>query len=103
MPAPTGIDRVERAYIRWALGRDARFLAGFDGRQHVVCADTVRRLIAWLDGAGDGPGLDIAARLKPQRDRRLRQAQSLIRRDGVEAAPSGGCYLNVGHDNLSAG
>ena len=116
LPAPTGIDRVERAYIDWALARDALFLASVDRRFHLVEARQVRALVAWLDGEGEAPARDWRARLRPQRDQRLGQAQSLIRRDAVAVAadPSklgdmlkarmqgGGVYLNVGHDNLSA-
>ena len=116
LPAPTGIDRVERAYIDWALGRDALFLALIDRKLHLIEAPTVRALIAWLDGESEAPARDWRAALHPKRDRRLGQAQSLIRRDAVAVAgnmaelggmlrarlPTGSVYLNVGHDNLSA-
>lgn len=110
LPAPTGIDRVERAYIRWALKRPSLFLAGFDGDQHVVGHETVRALIDWLDGAAAAPSVDLKSHLRPQRDARLRRAQSLIRRGAtarrktmdLRARDLGGAnlYLNVGHDNL---
>ncbi len=113
LPAPTGIDRVERAYIRWALtrGPNALFLASFDGYQHIVDADAVRDLISWLDGNSRDPRLDIKGYLRPQRDHRLRMAQSIIRRHALtrcrthELTPGAMqgalIYLNVGHDNLS--
>lgn len=101
MPAPTGIDRVEKAYIRWGLERGAQFLAGIDRRQYVVDGDVVRDLIAWLDGAGNAPALDWRAIARPQRDQRLRRVQSLIRKHGQALGGPGGVYLNVGHDNLT--
>ncbi len=105
LAAPTGIDRVERAYIDWALGRGALFLGRIDRRQHVIGPDTVRRLTGWLDGESAELGLDLRARLRPDRDERLRRAQALIRREAVGtlrdfALPRGGVYLNTGHDNL---
>ena len=114
--APTGIDRVERAYIQWALERDARFLAAFDGRQHLLGPEPVVELVGWLDGERDPPGLDMSGRVRLQRPVRLRQAQSLVRRSAIDTAqdagagdllrrqhPQGGIYLNTGHDNLSPG
>ena len=115
LPQPTGIDRVERAYVDWALGRDAVFLALIDRRCYLLEPPVVRTLITWLDGQGEAPARDWRATLHPRRDRRLGQAQSLIRRGAVETLgsvpglsdvlrarlPGGGVYLNIGHDNLS--
>ena len=110
LPAPTGIDRVERAYIQWVLDRGGAFLAGFDGFQHLVGPETVRELVGWLDNGQRAPGLDLRSQLRPQRDQRLRRAQSLIRRKAVQRCRADELpgenlkgiqtYLNVGHDNL---
>lgn len=116
LPAPTGIDRVERAWIRWACVRGARFLAAFDGLQYLVEVDAVGELLGWLEDGDRRPGLDLRGMVHWQRDRNLRAAQSLIRRRALAvAAPAGlarmlrermpgsGWYLNTGHDNLDAG
>lgn len=108
MRAPTGIDRVERAYIRWVSDAGGRFLARVNRRTHLLDAGAVDELIAWLDGTGPAPGLDVPARLRPHRDRRLRRAQALVRSRGAPlsramAELSGSLYLNVGHANLREG
>ena len=114
LPRPTGIDRVERAYIRWASAKGARFLAGFDGRQYLLDAATIGNMLGWIDEGDPRPARDLRGVLQVQRDADLRAAQSLVRRKAhVHAAtsdlasmiadhfPSGGLYLNVGHDNLA--
>ncbi|MGD1923061.1 MAG: glycosyltransferase [Paracoccaceae bacterium] len=116
LPAPTGIDRVERAYIRWASIRGGRFLAAFDGRHYLLDVDAVGELLGWREDGDDPPRLDLRGRLQVQRDRDLRAAQSLVRSMARAVAtatgsarmlsghlPAGGLYLNVGHDNLSGG
>lgn len=105
LAAPTGIDRVERAYIDWALERDATFLAAIRGKQHLVDAQAVRRLIEWLDGEADPPQMDLQGALRPDRDERLRRAQSHVRREGRTVSDPADLrgfqvYLNTGHDNL---
>ncbi|MEM9060062.1 MAG: glycosyltransferase family 1 protein [Pseudomonadota bacterium] len=115
LPAPTGIDRVERAYIRWASLRGGRFLGAFDGRQYLLEVDAVGDLLGWIEDGDDRPSLDLRGYLQVQRDLSLRTAQSLVRRmaravaspAGVatmlrEHMPGSGLYLNVGHDNLDA-
>jgi len=115
LPAPTGIDRVERAHIDWALGRGARFLARIGRRIYLPDPAGVAELVGWLDGTLPAPAPGLAARLRPGRGDRLNRAQALIRRmsppgfddAGIARAvgaamPYGGVYLNVGHDNLSA-
>ena len=113
LPGPTGIDRVERAYIRWASARGARFLAAFDGQSYLLEVDAVADLLGWLEHDDTRPSLDLRGRLQIQRDRNLRAAQSLVRRSARASTgpgglvrmlqtflPGGGQYLNVGHDNL---
>ena len=114
LPAPTGIDRVERAWIRWASSHGAKFLASFDGRSHLIEVDAVGELLGWLEDGDRRPKLDLRGMLNPKRDRMLRAAQSLIRRRALAVATpagvrsllkdrmrGGGWYLNTGHDNLS--
>lgn len=114
LPAPTGIDRVERAWIRWSSVRGARFWAAFDGRHHLVDVDAVGELLGWLEDEDRRPRLDLRGVFQVQRDRDLRAAQALIRRRAIAVAtpegmarllrermPGGGWYLNMGHDNLN--
>lgn len=114
LPAPTGIDRVERAYIRWAFGRGWLFLAAVDGRQYLLGADAVKYLLGWIDFQNTNLSLDLRGWLQVRRDLKLRIAQSLVRRMAIASAatgglsailrrhlPRGGTYVNVGHDNLS--
>lgn len=111
---PTGIDRVERAYIAWGQGQDALYLCRFDGTQYLLSGETVARLLSWLERTGPTPPFDLTAILRPTRETPLRRAQSLVRTEALsqarrpavliarlrKIAPEGGVYLNVGHDNL---
>ena len=125
LPAATGIDRVERAYAGWALrreaqgrgaqGRGALFLCHVGRAEYLLGPEPVQALLGWLDGAGAPPARDLRA-LNPMRDERLARAQALVRRSALASCPdedagavatmlrgaSGGVYLNVGHDNLTA-
>lgn len=97
---------MERAYIRWVRALQGMFLATVDGRDYLLGAEEIGPLVDWLAGAAPAPPLDAPARLRPQRDRRLRRAQSLVRRHGVtlndrSAGLDGGFYLNVGHQSLT--
>lgn len=116
LPTPTGIDRVERAYIRWALGRGGRFLAAVDGRQYLMARDAVLALLKLIDRRGSRYALDLRGRMQIRRNRALREAQSLVRRKAMASSgpaglagmlqrhlPHGAPYFNVGHDNLNPG
>ncbi|MEM9736371.1 MAG: hypothetical protein AAF908_07185, partial [Pseudomonadota bacterium] len=99
----SGIDRVERAYLRWALGRPALFLARSGNDWAITGPEGAREILSLAEGA---PGrLDLAARLRPDRDRRLREAETCLRRVAhrrgrlADLLPSGGVYLTVGHVN----
>ncbi|MEM8840794.1 MAG: glycosyltransferase family 1 protein [Pseudomonadota bacterium] len=102
---PSGIDRVERAYITWAIGQEAQFLARQPGGWYQLDADGARALVALLDG-GSWP-LDLSARLRPDRDHGIRMGEAMVRhharRKGRLAtlAGAGEVYLNTGHVNLS--
>ncbi|MEM1164156.1 MAG: glycosyltransferase family 1 protein [Pseudomonadota bacterium] len=114
LPAPTGIDRVERAYIDWALSLNAYFLVAIDRRQHLVGAETLSRLLDWQDRPDVPLPMDARSLMSPGRDRKLRQAQSLIRREAIATAgrpaqitamlrgtiEGRAVYINAGHDNL---
>lgn len=115
LPAATGIDRVERAYILWALDRGALFLARTGRRYFLLGPGPVLRLVAWLDGDAPAPAPYWRRFLRPHRDSCLVMAEALVRRDALasgplgalaamaaRALPEGGAYLNVGHANLSA-
>ncbi|MEL6767266.1 MAG: glycosyltransferase [Pseudomonadota bacterium] len=125
---PTGIDRVEQAYLDWAVNRpEGVWLAarlggeGVDGtgtvgaRLHIVPPDRARKLAAVLRGST--PVMpDLRARLTPWQSPEQRLATSALRRAATlslplagarltralrQAAPGGGVWLNVGHENLS--
>ena len=115
LPAPTGIDRVERAYIRWTLARGGRFLAAVEGRQYLMARDAVLALLKLIDRRGSRYALDLRGRMQIRRNRALREAQSLVRRKAMASSgpaglaamlqrhlPRGAPYFNVGHDNLNS-
>ena len=92
LPALTGIDRVERAYLRWVKRARGRFLVTLGARDYLLGADAAGKLVDWLDGVGAGS----------QRSRR--QATALARQLGVPLAwdaLAGWTYLNVGHESLT--
>lgn len=109
---PSGIDRVEHAYLDWALGRGgSRFLVRIGRRQHVLDQAGGLQLRAVLTGAAV-VGLDLRGALSPYRPEAIRRAEALVRRlSRGEAGPggwarlfaplAGAVYLNVGHDNLA--
>ncbi|MEL6266454.1 MAG: glycosyltransferase, partial [Pseudomonadota bacterium] len=144
----TGIDRVERAYLDWAVGRPggAWLIAALGGRQLLVPpagAPAVAEALTRLAGTGETPPpADLIALAEPWRNRRRRLGEATLRRHAADAAgggvaglmaglvtatglsrlpaltaaaerqalasmarrlPEASAYLNVGHDNLSAG
>ncbi|MEO0821023.1 MAG: glycosyltransferase [Pseudomonadota bacterium] len=116
----TGIDRVERRYLDWALGRpDGAFLlCRIGGAVHLIAPDRAERVASGLTGIerGEAPPLDIRASLQRWRSRPWRAAEALVRRNGrasiapsrlggalAAQLPSGTAALNVGHDHLVAG
>lgn len=119
LPAPTGIDRVENAYINWAMSHDAHFLVNFRRKQRLYDIVGFRRLMADLDGIPPAMPLKegLSARFRRTlRSRRLSRLAAHHQTASVaepvknaerltalvrQALPAGGCYLNVGHDNLS--
>ncbi|MDT8344423.1 MAG: glycosyltransferase family 1 protein [Thermohalobaculum sp.] len=110
---PSGIDRVERAYLDHALARGAALLCRVGARQHLIAPGQAAGLAAALDAPGEG-GLDLAGLLAPGRDRAVRGAEAAVRRLSAGASgrrglaallrahlAPGAVALNVGHDNLA--
>lgn len=111
-PAPTGIDRVERAYLRAFLDSNrpvfgiARTAAGtclLDRGGLAAFADRVDGAVPW------GP-VDLAGRLSRKLTPARRQAEADLRRLAIATGPlrrvlrhvPGGTYYNVGHSHLTA-
>jgi glycosyltransferase involved in cell wall biosynthesis len=110
----TGVDRVERAYLKHLMTQDAPFygLCRTAFGYVLLDAEGLRRFSDCLDGAPwDKPGL--LSRLPRGRDAALERAESTVRRLSVARAspaglkrmlarlPEGFAYLNVGHSNLT--
>ncbi|MDW4498006.1 glycosyltransferase [Sulfitobacter sp. D35] len=114
---PTGIDRVERAYLQhlsedgvplWALARSAWGFLLLD-------PSGVRAAIPHLCGASPWPGGDLLSSLALRRPAAVRRTEAGLRRlavarcrpGGLKAMlsrhlPTGSVYVNVGHTNLDA-
>jgi len=90
LAAPTGIDRVERAYLNWALKRDdTAFLIRIPGRDVIASAADID---AALQAEKTGWIAQMAGMTAPQ----ARLARVWRR---IKLKP-GFTYLNVGHSNL---
>ena len=100
LPAPTGIDRVERAYIRHALTAGWGFVARPGRVAFGVPAATVDQLLKGRDAAGPPLPRDVWSRVAFKRPVRLRQAEGAVRRAGrpVDHAALPGTLIIVGHD-----
>lgn len=105
-PVLTGIDRVERAYLREILRRDpaARFVVGTRAGQLVLPDAAGRRLLRWIDD----PALAPLAGTAPPRIARaaalaalwpLRAAFCPASQSFARALAPGGWFLSVGHLN----
>ncbi|MEL6475820.1 MAG: glycosyltransferase family 1 protein [Pseudomonadota bacterium] len=107
-PHPSGIDRVERAYLDFTLGHRGHLLARIGPRYFRLDAEGGRAFAAFLSGVR--APLDLAARLRPDRNRRLREGEALLRRHAIASGPLAevlsarhrpvGAYLNIGHVGL---
>jgi len=90
LAAPTGIDRVERAYLNWALKRaDTRFLIRIPGRDVIAGPSDIRAALQVQK-----PGL--IARMAGMTGAQARLARVWPR----NMLKPGFTYLNVGHANL---
>lgn len=107
---PTGIDRVERAYIdRFLNGpQPCRFLAKVPGGTFVIDAEATRKIVALLHGPDAKFPMDFRARLSFGRSSRLKSLESAVRQLGSrleswnsKRLPTGLTYFNVGHSNLT--
>ncbi len=91
LAAPTGIDRVERQYLRWAEARgDAAFLVRVPGKDVIANAEQVREALATRSNSLIGR----LGGMNPAQARLVRLA-----RQPVNLKP-GFTYFNVGHANL---
>ncbi|MEM8699635.1 MAG: hypothetical protein AAGF44_10715, partial [Pseudomonadota bacterium] len=101
---PSGIDRVERAYLDFTLDQRGHVLAAIGERYYRLDTKGARAFAAFLDGAGHK--LDLTALLRPDRHRRMRAGEALIRRHAIASGPlaeiaaGAAAYLNVGHLGL---
>ncbi|MEM1384322.1 MAG: glycosyltransferase [Pseudomonadota bacterium] len=114
LPVPTGIDRVERAYLDWAARCNrAAVMVRVGRRQLVIAEDAVSAVPVVLDSPGDElGGLDLRGSFRPDRPRRERAAEAGLRRLAARSVGGKdlrawlrgtdrpGVYLNVGHSNL---
>jgi len=91
---PTGIDRVERAYIEYFLKNegDVRFLY----RDAVIDAEGMSELFARVRGEVPWGARDLRATGRGFKG----QIEADIRRVSGASLPGGFTYLNVGHTNL---
>ncbi|MCL5778887.1 glycosyltransferase [Limibaculum sp. FT325] len=109
---PSGIDRVERAYLDHAIARGGTLICRIGRRHHVIAPGAAAAVAAVLDGAAAAP--DLRARLELWREAPVRRAEAELRRltAGATSAKGlgrllcdhlapGAAVLNVGHDNLS--
>lgn len=111
-PALTGIDRVEGAYLDWALARpDSRFLVR-TSRGHLLLGSAgARALHALLHGRAKLPRPDMLCRVIRRGTDPRRAAEAALRPLALSRAPrgmqarlgrwmDGRVYLNTGHSNL---
>ncbi len=118
-PVPTGIDRVERAYIDHFLAspRPVRFLTRIFQGYALLDRDAMAALRPALFGTAEFGRPDLVARLFSRKKHpQVKRAESDIRRTCTCMArlpglgrmlgrnlPDGFSYLNVGHSNRHAG
>ncbi len=102
----TGIDRVERSYLReFLLKQDSGFLARVPGGTFVLAHAAAAKILALLE-SGDVSGVDWRSRLSIFRDERRKAAETIVRRFGVPVSKffvplaARFTYVNVGHSNL---
>ncbi|MCR9150849.1 MAG: glycosyltransferase [Rhodobacteraceae bacterium] len=112
----TGIDRVERAYLRATLARDpgALFLVGTRAGQLILPGKAGLRVLDWIERPAAAPApLRLLRRLAGRRAARsaalamlwpmvlgrARNGAGLACALGARMGPSGGWFLSVGHQN----
>lgn len=112
---PTGVDRVEVAYLRALVAESTPVFAVASTALGYVLVDRAgaKRALAAVDADIWGP-LDIISRLNPRLTAPRRLGQSFLRKQVLARCsryrlaamlaaylPSGFTYLNVGHSNLN--
>lgn len=101
----TGIDRVEQAYLKWLVETGGSFAVELDNVYHRLDRTGGAALLETCAGARHA--LDLRGMLRPDRARRLREAEALVRRHSVASGTIGQIargathYLNTGHVNLN--
>ena len=97
---PTGIDRVERAYIRHFLTKDAHFVARVGKAQTVFDREAMKALWERINGMTPWGKQDLRGfgrGFKGQVSSDIRRLSSINKVN----IPNDFTYLNVGHTNLS--
>lgn len=100
--APTGVDRVELAWIEWALSprwRDAQFVARVASGTYAIDRVDMPEVLAAVRGDAV-PTLDARGAISLKKRMAVRRIESLLRRRAVPMRPAE-VYANVGHSNLS--
>ncbi len=111
----TGIDRVERAYLRALIGSGGDFVLATRTALGwlMVEAPAAPRILGWIDDVGSLPRPGLAGRLL-SRPRRTPALESALREVAAARllprglagwlkarAPGGGSWISVGHMNLA--
>jgi glycosyltransferase involved in cell wall biosynthesis len=114
--ALTGVDRVERAYVEWALlgERTATFLCRTSRGYLLIDPNGARALLDGLSGTQKWQPADLISKIMGRRDRKRDHAEATLRQHIIARAlptglgrmlrrhlPDETIYLNVGHSNLS--
>ncbi len=113
----SGVDRVERAYIRELLrrGGSVHFLTRVMGGLALLDARGIRALLDLAENPAAAPAPDLLGSLARRQPPARRRAETAARREALawarnaraaqmlrERLPGGFSYLNVGHSNLDA-
>ena len=113
----SGVDRVERAYIRELLrrGGSVHFLTRIMGGLALLDARGIRALLDLAENPAAAPAPDLLGSLARRQPPARRRAETAARREALawarnaraaqmlrERLPGGFSYLNVGHSNLDA-
>lgn len=111
----TGVDRVERAYLRELMGRPGELFAlvRTASGQALLDRGGIERLVPFIDGQAHWGPPDLAGHLSRRLPPARRAAEGTVRRLAratvptrrlrrvVAALPPGTRYVNTGHSNLT--
>lgn len=106
---PTGIDRVERAYIEYLLkqSRPVLFVARFWKAFHWLDRSAMRAFLERVDANGPWDTPALLTKILHAKNPIVTKSNTTVRRLGlsranIRNAPINGCtYINVGHANLA--